>query len=698
MKIALKSKIIFGAIGMLILLMVSSTVAVSIIINSQNRNASYGVIQNAFNIVVDDIAKNQTKLLEDSRRLATVDGMGERFMYLIDTGKGLKYDLLKWTYQKIAASIFSVASATNASTAGLYGDDGSLVAFFTKAGDQITVGWVYNSSQITAATFGKDEQPSDDAWKPFQGDIGLPMTLAQQVTDEAHTRFEIVDETLCLSTAIPISAVTYDQKTQDDISKQFGTVRAFYKIDDAFVSRMTKLTGTHLNIFSTQKLLSGDIAAYTQLDQTEIAKTAASADILNQVIHFSDVTVKNQGYFQGILPVFTDATLMGALISLQSTDVAKANTFQMIKYLVLIFLASILLILPLTIFFSSTLTKPISAVVVGLQDVAEGDGDLTKRLEVTSHDEIGDLAKWFNIFMEKLHQMITSISENTGDLTGSAGNLSDISTRMSENADQISQRSGTVSSSAVTVSANIDSMAAVMDQAANNMAMVAAAAEQMNATINEIAQNSENARQITTKAVSQTQNTSNTMSRLGQSANEIGKVTETITEISEQTNLLALNATIEAARAGEAGKGFAVVANEIKALAMQTASATLEIKGKISEIQNFTSGMIEEISSILKIINDANDIVASIAASVEEQSATAKDIAGNIAQTSTGISDVNQNLSVSNTVTADISNELSMVNTSIGEISTNSSQVNENARELKKMSDVLDSLIKRFKI
>ncbi len=698
MKFALKNKIIFGAIGMLILLMVSSTVAVSIIINKQNRNTSYDYLQKAFNIAIDDITKNQDKLLADSRRIASVDRMGDRFMYLLDTGKNSKYDMLKWTYQKIGVSLFNIASATNASTATLYSNDGDLIAFFKKTNDQLTIGWVHKKTSITTGTFKKDEKPESDSWKEFQGDIGIPMALNHPPTDEEKSQFEVVDSTLCLSTSMPVMAIIFNSETLEDTPTRFGVVRAYYKIDDQFVNRMTKLVGIHLNIFSRQSLLTGDVSDYNQFNQENLAQTNPDFDLIKQPISFNNIKVNNQNYFQGLLPIYTDSKLIGALTFFQSTAVAKANTFQMIKYLIIIFIVCILLILPLTMLFSNTLTKPISAVVAGLRDAAEGEGDLTKRLEITSKDEIGALARWFNTFMEKLQLMIKSISDNTGDLIGSARSLSNISTEMSENADQISLRSESVAASTTQMSSNMDTMAEAMEQTASNMTMVAAAAEQMNATINEIAQNSEKARQVTTQAVSQTQNTSQMMNNLSSSAQEIGKVTETITGISEQTNLLALNATIEAARAGDAGKGFAVVANEIKVLATQTADATKEIKDKIKGIQDSTSGTIKEITSILDIINDANDIVASIAASVEEQSASAKDIAGNIAQASTGISEVNENLAATNTVTADISNEISMVNTSIGEISKNSTQVNSNAQELKKLSEVLDELIKRFKI
>ncbi|MBU2429351.1 MAG: methyl-accepting chemotaxis protein, partial [Proteobacteria bacterium] len=583
MKFTLKNKIIFGAVGMLVLLMLTSTVAVSIIINKQNRAASYDYLQKAFNILIDDISKNQDKLLSDSRRIASVDSMGDRFMYILDTGKDSKYDMLKWTYQKIAVSLFNIASTTNASTAALYSNAGDLVAFFKKSDNRLTIGWVHQKDTVFTGSFRSDEKPEDNSWKAFEGTLDIPVTMESPLSDDEKIQFEIVDSMLCISTSIPITSVTYDVEANEDVAKRFGVVRAFYKIDDSFISRMTKLAGIHLNIFSTQKLLVGDVPDYAAL-KTPLPETNDNFNLSGQPVAFNTISVNGQGYFQGILPLYSNSQLLGAVASFQSTAIARANTFQMIKYLVIVFILGIFLILPFAIVFSNTLTKPISEVVNGLQDAAEGEGDLTKRLKVNSHDEIGELARWFNIFMEKLQMMIKSISENTNDLTRSTGNLFTISSQMSENADQISCRSENVSTSASNMSVNMDSMAHVMEQTATNMTMVAAAAEQMNATIVGIARNSEKARNITLNAVTQTRNTSKTIADLGQSAQEIGKVTETITGISEQTNLLALNATIEAARAGEAGKGFAVVANEIKDLARQTASATLEIKNKIKGI------------------------------------------------------------------------------------------------------------------
>ncbi len=349
-------------------------------------------------------------------------------------------------------------------------------------------------------------------------------------------------------------------------------------------------------------------------------------------------------------------------------------------------------------FSSNQIIKPISKVVNGLKDIAEGEGDLTTRLNVQRNDEVGELARWFNTFIDKLQGIIRDVTQNAETMTMSSAELSALSSQMAEGTENMSGKSNTVATAAEEMSSNMTYVAAAMEEASANISMVANATEQMTSTVSEIAMNSEKGRFITGEAVSQAQNASDSIDRLGHAAMEIGKVTETITDISEQTNLLALNATIEAARAGEAGKGFAVVANEIKELARQTASATGEIRKRIEGIQSSTQGTVTEIKNISEVINNVNEIVTTIATAVEEQSATTKDIAGNVTQASQGLQEVNENVAQSSTVASEIARDISDVNQSSNEMSNSSSQVKLNATNLSKLAEELKEKVGQFKV
>jgi methyl-accepting chemotaxis protein len=343
-----------------------------------------------------------------------------------------------------------------------------------------------------------------------------------------------------------------------------------------------------------------------------------------------------------------------------------------------------------------SITHPIRAVTAGLKDVAQGQGDLTKRLDIESGNEVGELASWFNLFIDNMDRMIKEIAQNAARLGASSGQLFQISGDLSDAAANMSNRSTTVAGAAEQMSSAMSSVASASEQAATNVNVVATAAGEMNATVTEIASNTAKARDITEQATSRAASTSQRVNQLGEAARAISKVTEAITEISEQTNLLALNATIEAARAGEAGKGFAVVANEIKELAGQTARATLDIKAQIADIQKSTSQTVVEIGDITKVIGEANETVAIIATAVEEQAAMTGEIAANITQAAQGIQEVNRNVIQSSTVANSIADDIAKVSSDAGQISGSSARVKSNADELSTLAKQLNAVVGRF--
>jgi methyl-accepting chemotaxis protein len=266
-------------------------------------------------------------------------------------------------------------------------------------------------------------------------------------------------------------------------------------------------------------------------------------------------------------------------------------------------------------------------IVERIKDVAEGKGDLTKRIEVVSNDEIGDRSKWFNSFIDRLDEMVTAIADNAFQLESASAELDLTSQQIATNAGETSTQANLVSQAA--------------QQVSHNLHTVATGAEEMGISIKEIARNATEASKVATSAVRVAETTTAAVSRLGDSSTEIGEVIKVITAIAQQTNLLALNATIEAARAGEAGKGFAVVASEVKELAKQTARATEDISGKIAAIQSDTKAAVEAIASISAVIDQVNEISSTIATAVEEQNATTNEMSRNVSEAAHSSGEIN---------------------------------------------------------
>jgi len=269
-----------------------------------------------------------------------------------------------------------------------------------------------------------------------------------------------------------------------------------------------------------------------------------------------------------------------------------------------------------------------------IQDIAEGEGDVSRRLEVdanSGNDELGEVSRLFNLFMDKLQQILRRVVGYTLQVEGASQQLFEASQQITSNSRETSVQANAVSQ--------------VTQQVSQNLQSVSTGAGEMTSTIQSIAGNANEAAKVASDAVGTAQAASATMAKLGLSSAEIGQVIKVITSIAQQTNLLALNATIEAARAGEAGKGFAVVANEVKELAKQTARATEDIGKKITTIQKDTKEAVEAIGTISGVINQINGISGTIAAAVEEQSATTNEMTRNVGEAAKGASEISTNIS-----------------------------------------------------
>ena len=456
--------------------------------------------------------------------------------------------------------------------------------------------------------------------------------------------------------------------------------------------------------------LSSPALVLTTEAGNRLAACQKSAEWLDMNRIFEQVMFRSgQGNF-GIAPnafwkaVSREVDDLGDLVqmSLTSLEGRLARVTVEVNHWIIEYAAILGIAIVFTLFViiktSLYIVRGLRMVATSMRDIAQGEGDLTKRLDVSGRDEIGEIASWFNVFVEKIQSVVQDIAGNATMLASSSTGLSAIASQMASGARNIAQKAHTVAAAAEESSANTVSIAKGMEQATGNLGSVASATEEMSATIGEIASSSERARATSSEAISQTQRVSGLMQNLGLAAQDIGKVTETISSISDQTKLLALNATIEAARAGSTGKGFAVVANEIKDLAEHANAATEEIKEKISGMQRATDAAAADMKRIVGVINEVGEIITTIAAAIEEQSVVTRDVAANISQASLGVSDSNEGVAQTATVSQSIAQEIADVNATIEEIGGGGERVQTSAGELSTLANQLEQLVGKFKI
>ncbi len=337
-------------------------------------------------------------------------------------------------------------------------------------------------------------------------------------------------------------------------------------------------------------------------------------------------------------------TEIGYLAMGVSTEAIEEEFQSHILFGVLLFVVALAVGMGAAYLFSNVIVRPVQTVVDRLKDIAEGEGDLTKRIDYVSQDEIGRLAQAFNEFLNKLREMIQ----------------------------QVARASEQIGRNAESINANTGEVAAGSEKQANQSTLVAVASEEMSTTILQTSSNTNDAVRLSKQAhdavsrgrqvVSDTvkgmdkisevvKESAGTILDLGKSVAQIGRVIEVINDVTDQINLLSLNASIEAASAGEYGKGFAVVADEVKKLAERTTASTTEISQLIESIQRATANAIramekgthevergrilgdktaEALNEILEANNKVMEMITNISVSAQQQSHTAEEISKNI--------------------------------------------------------------------
>lgn len=412
-----------------------------------------------------------------------------------------------------------------------------------------------------------------------------------------------------------------------------------------------------------------------------------SESMVNNTADFSKIgelsAKMNNGFEQTTanLKQFTAARLAAFENAIQDSNDAASS----IIYLGIIMgVVTTLLLFATAIPIVKGIKGSIVKVVDSLRDIAQEDGDLTVRIQTNSEDEIGELVKWFNQFMEKLQGVVRDIVNTTLPLSKLAQDLNHLTEETNQIID-VQRHSA-------------DSAKRAVDDMSHSVSAVAESAAEASSAANDAsgaAKDGQNVVDSTVRSIQDLANnvkeTGDVIQKLESDSNQVGVVLDVIKGIAEQTNLLALNAAIEAARAGEQGRGFAVVADEVRTLASRTQKSTEEIQTTIEQLQNAArmavSAMDKGIERAEQSVETANKAGSSLSV---------------ITETISRISQMNDQIARSTeeqqTVSNTIVSHVDEINQRTEETSSSSGKLAEAGAELAELATNLEAIARQFKV
>jgi methyl-accepting chemotaxis protein len=549
----------------------------------------------------------------------------------------------------------------------------------------------YQSYQAQMLKYASSQPENMPAVAITSNDMNpLARTLLQQIGQMSGAEMEVDDEEL--KTAI----------SKDIYDLRYAYMNVLNEMRGYLFSRTESLKA-NLNLYANQvnvlvKKLKGygEDLGFEQSDALGVFETTY-AKYLKQV----DRVIEAHGSDKWRSDAYVIRTELGPLLKTIKIDLKKlVSTLQgkaeQESTLLLdrvsgsqalvstLFVVGLLIGLGCAVLIANVVVKPLKIAVHAMNDIAEGEGDLTRRLDADGNDEIAHLGQAFNKFASKVHDVVSEVMNSVSQLSSAATELSMVTNQTSDGVARQQMETEQVATA-------MNEMTSTVQEVANHAEQAAEAANDANTA-------SQNGNQIVNDGIqsisslaTEITNASEVIGRLETDSENIGTVLDVIRGIAEQTNLLALNAAIEAARAGEQGRGFAVVADEVRTLASRTQESTQEIQSMIEKLQSGAHDAVEVMNAsqsrateTVDHANEAGNALNSIAGSVERINDMNLQIASAAEEQSSVAEEINQNV----VKIADIAQETSG---SMQQIATSS-------EDLARLSTRLDQLVGSFKV
>ncbi|ABM61335.1 methyl-accepting chemotaxis protein [Halorhodospira halophila] len=488
---------------------------------------------------------------------------------------------------------------------------------------------------------------------------GNPITvIAEAVTDERGEVVGLVAVTVTLDTLADVVATATDRTGALPWALGADGLTVAHPDEDVRMEQNALESGDEDYRAIAQRMVDGERGVGTFTDADGTAYTASFAPVSGL-----------SGWSLGI--AVPESELMAAARDLRQN-------------LLVIFGAAVLVLGGIIVLVARRIARPIAATSRALGEIASGDADLTQRLEVQTRDEVGELASNFNAFVDRMQELIGSVSDASTQLSASAEELS---ASVRETSGQLREQQ----SETEQVATSMNEMAATIQQVAENASDASEAARRSDQAAHSgadvVQENANEIRQVAEQA----ETAAGVVQQLNQDAERVTKVLDVIHEITEQTNLLALNAAIEAARAGENGRGFSVVAEEVRKLATRTQSSTEEIR----EILDTLRGRIEDAAQAMENGRSSSNQAVTIAARASESLGAITDSVSTITDMNTQIASAAEEQSAAS---EEINRSLNQIKATIDATASGASQVASASEEVARLAADLQDRVGQFRV
>lgn len=579
-----------------------------------------------------------------------------------------------------------------------------------------------------------------DAEDGYSGPFyAIPKAQRQEYLSEPYLFPVQGKDVLMISTVVPIlvggrfvGAVGIDF-TADYISSQLGALQLY----ETGFGRLISNEGLVVSHKDPERIAK-KAPEWDSEERDGVMNALKSGESFTRVSY--SVSLK-RNTLKSFVPVFIGASKDPWMYG---TVVPEEETYAQVRRLMILNMLSLvlgfILIVAIIGVLTGVLLKPLASTRLALEEIAQGEGDLTKQLVVRSRDEMGSLADSFNSFTGNLARIIGSVRSEIATLQGLGtelsqnltqtstaisqinGNLKNVGSSLNRQGDAVSEVSSTVEE----IVGNINSLNRQIGEQGENLGAAAAAVEEIVANLGSISSNLEHNKTAVLKLqeVSETGNdklaaVTATVSRIAEQSRGLEETNGIIKAIASQTNLLAMNAAIEAAHAGDAGRGFAVVADEIRKLAEDTAARSHEISSVLNALG-------DQISEGVTMSREAGKTFDSIRASVQEVSTRQMEIRSALEEQNSGnqvvlksVADLRRigsevesgsremavgsdailrSITTLSELTAEVQTGLQEIELGTGEIDRSMNQVSELSRRNKTGIDAVEATVERFKI